>query len=112
MFPFARRNSFSIDAAAGSYNFFCALLRRLFPTVKRRASNDGALEHLASLPLTAQSCLALVRLNQETLLLGITPQSITLLSHERQAILGGAALASDNVMGAGAAQTLAAEVHP
>jgi flagellar biogenesis protein FliO len=99
-----------MDAAAGSFNFFCALLRRLFPTLKRRASIDGALEHLASLPLTAQSCLALVRLHQETLLLGITPQSITLLSHGRQATLNGTTIAPDSVIGADDAQTLAPKV--
>ena len=32
------------------------------------------------MPLTAQSSLAVVRLHDETLLLGITPQSITLLA--------------------------------
>jgi flagellar biogenesis protein FliO len=32
------------------------------------------------MPLTAQSSLALVRLHDETLLLGITPQNITLLA--------------------------------
>ena len=32
------------------------------------------------MPLTAQSSLAVVRLHNETLLLGITPQSITLLA--------------------------------
>lgn len=100
MFPFARRNPPPIDAATGSLNFICALLRRVLPTLKKRASIDSALEHLASLPLTAQSCLALVRLHQETLLLGITPQSITLLSHGRQATLGGAAVAPDSAMGA------------
>jgi flagellar biogenesis protein FliO len=40
----------------------------------------GALEHLGTLPLTAQSSLALVRLHDETLLLGITPQSIKVLA--------------------------------
>lgn len=40
----------------------------------------GALEHLGSLPLTAQSSLALVRLHDETLLLGITPQNIRVLA--------------------------------
>lgn len=57
-----------------------AFLRRVFPTLGRRSALGGALEHLGSLPLTAHSSLALVRLYKETLLLGITPQSITLLS--------------------------------
>jgi flagellar biogenesis protein FliO len=57
-----------------------AFFRRVFPTLGRRSAFGGALEHLGSLPLTAHSSLALVRLYKETLLLGITPQSITLLS--------------------------------
>jgi flagellar biogenesis protein FliO len=52
----------------------------MIPALARRSAVAGALEHLGSLPLTAQSSLALVRLNQETLLLGITPQGITLLT--------------------------------
>ncbi len=58
----------------------CAIFRRVFPSLRRRSAFNGALEHLGSLPLTAHSSLALVRLYKETLLLGITPQSITLLS--------------------------------
>lgn len=58
----------------------CALFRRIVPGLGRRSAFGGALEHLGSLPLTAHSSLALVRLHRETLLLGITPQSITLLS--------------------------------
>ncbi len=58
----------------------CAIFRRLFPRLHRHSAFDGALEHLGSLALTAHSSLALVRLYKETLLLGITPQSITLLS--------------------------------
>jgi flagellar biogenesis protein FliO len=59
-----------------------AFLRRIIPALGRRAPAGGALEHLGSLPLTAHSSLALVRLNQETLLLGITPQGITLLTKD------------------------------
>lgn len=58
----------------------CAFFRRVFPSLGRRSAFGGALEHLGSLPLTAHSSLALVRLYKETLLLGVTPQSITLLS--------------------------------
>ncbi len=60
--------------------WLCAGLRRIVPSLRRRAVLNGMLEHLGSLPLTAHSSLALVRLHNETLLLGITPQSITLLS--------------------------------
>ena len=58
----------------------CAGFRRVFPSLRRRSALDGVLEHLGSLPLTAHSSLALVRLHKDTLLLGITPQTITLLS--------------------------------
>jgi len=61
-----------------------ALWRRLWQALGRRSATRGALEHLGSLPLTAQSSLALVRLNKETLLLGISPQGITLLTKNRE----------------------------
>lgn len=60
-----------------------ALWRSLWQALGRRCATRGALEHLGSLPLTAQSSLALVRLNKETLLLGISPQGITLLTKNR-----------------------------
>ena len=61
-----------------------ALWRRWWQALSRRSTTRGGLEHLGSLPLTAQSSLALVRLNKETLLLGITPQGITLLTKNRE----------------------------
>ena len=66
-------------------------LRRLLSPLGRHAKTAGALEHLASLPLTAQSSLALVRLHKETLLLGITPQSVTLLTKGHDDALADAA---------------------
>jgi len=39
-----------------------------------------AVQHLGTLPLTPQSSLALVRVYKETLVLGITAQSVTLLA--------------------------------
>jgi len=57
-----------------------AFIRRIVPALARRSAVAGSLEHLGSLPLTAHSSLALVRLNKQTLLLGITPQGITLLT--------------------------------
>jgi flagellar biogenesis protein FliO len=62
-----------------------ALFSRLIPVLSHRASVGGVLEHLGPLPLTAQSSLALVRLQDETLLLGITPQSVTLLTKGHRA---------------------------
>jgi len=61
-----------------------AFWRRLWQALSRRTATLGTLEHLGSLPLTAQSSLALVRLNKETLLLGISPQGITLLTKTRE----------------------------
>ncbi|MGH7875560.1 MAG: flagellar biosynthetic protein FliO [Candidatus Binatia bacterium] len=57
-----------------------ALVQRFIPALSRRGNLAGTLEHLGTMPLTAQSSLAVVRLHNETLLLGITPQSITLLA--------------------------------
>ena len=78
------------EAAAFSWLAgLCAFLRRIFFGLGRRSVVGGALEHLGSLPLTAHSSLALVRLHKETLLLGITAQSITLLSKENgEAVFG------------------------
>lgn len=58
-------------------------LQRLVPALRRRAIAGGALEHLATLPLNAQTSLVLVRLGQETLLLGATAQTISLLAKNR-----------------------------
>jgi flagellar biogenesis protein FliO len=82
-----RRQSALYRAGIGGWG---TIWRRLLHRVSRRSVASGALEHLGSLPLTAQSSLALVRLNKETLLLGITPQSITLLTKEREEKVEGA----------------------
>lgn len=57
-----------------------ALLRRICCGLRHRSVVAGELEHLGHLPLTAHASLALVRMHKQRLLLGITPQSITLLS--------------------------------
>lgn len=57
-----------------------AALRRLVPALARRRGAGQRLEHLETLPLTAQSSVALIRAGAETLLLGITPQGISLLA--------------------------------
>ena len=80
MFPFSSKNSPQGRQDGGGLSGYGALLQRLVPALRRRGNLGNALEHLGSLPLTAQSSLALVRLQDETLLLGITPQSITLLT--------------------------------
>jgi flagellar biogenesis protein FliO len=64
----------------GGLHGLSALVQRFMPAFSRRGNLAGILEHLGSMPLTAQSSLAVVRLHNETLLLGITPQRITLLA--------------------------------
>ena len=80
MFPFSFKNYLQGRQGGTGLSGCAALLQRLMPVLRRRGNLGNALEHLGSLPLTAQSSLALVRLQDETLLLGITPQSITLLT--------------------------------
>jgi len=88
VFPFRSKNSLHRRQGGGGLSGYTALLQRLVPALRRRGNLGNALEHLGSLPLTAQSSLALVRLQGETLLLGITPQSITLLTKESAAAVG------------------------
>lgn len=57
-----------------------AFFHWLIPALSRQRTIGNALVHLGTLPLTAQCCLSLVRLHDETLLLGITPQNITVLT--------------------------------
>lgn len=91
MFPFSFKNSSQMPHGGVMANYG-ALLQRLLPALRRRNSFGTALEHLGTMPLTAQSSLALVRLQGETLLLGITPQNITLLAKGKEgAALVGAA---------------------
>lgn len=78
MLPFFAKTA--SEAPSGGRSSGAAFWRRLLPALSRRAIAGNALEHLGSLPLTAQSSLALVRLQGETLLLGVTAQRITLLA--------------------------------
>jgi flagellar biogenesis protein FliO len=80
MFGSLKKDSTVPLAGWGGIAGLAALLRRMIPALTRRSAVGGALEHLGSLPLNAHSSLALVRLDKETLLLGITPQGITLLA--------------------------------
>jgi hypothetical protein len=73
-------NPMLANTRASRFTGLRTLLRRFFSGFGRRSVVGGALELLGSLPLTAHSSLALVRLHKQTLLLGITSNSITLLS--------------------------------
>jgi len=57
-----------------------ALLQRFVTAFSRRQTTGGALEHLATLPLSAQPSLVLVRLGAQKLLLGATAHGINLLA--------------------------------
>jgi flagellar biogenesis protein FliO len=94
VFPFTFRNTPQGRQDGGGFVSFTALFQRILPALSRRGTVGGALEHLGSMPLTAQSSLALVRLHGETLLLGITPQNITLLTKGSE---GAAAERSDKL---------------
>ena len=61
-------------------NSLGGVISRWLPFAGRRSGLGTAVQHLGTLPLTAQSSLALVRVYKETLILGITPQSVTLLA--------------------------------
>jgi flagellar biogenesis protein FliO len=61
-------------------NSLSDVIGRWLPFAGRRSGVATALQHLGTLPLTTQSSLALVRVYKETLVLGITPHSITLLA--------------------------------
>lgn len=53
--------------------------RRFLGQLGRRSPLNGFLKHVGTLPLTPQCSVALVRAGKETLVLGVTSQSITLL---------------------------------
>lgn len=71
--------AFAQAAPPASSSNLVALLARLLGKFTRRPMPGGALEHLTTLPLTAQSALVLVRFGDETLLLGATAQNVNLL---------------------------------
>lgn len=87
MFPFSFKQPQSLRQEPSGFQGVGALLQRFMPALGRRGNLAGVLEHLGTLPLTAQSSLAVVKLHDETLLLGITPQNITLLAKGNDAEL-------------------------
>jgi len=56
------------------------LVRRFAPQLGRRFQLAGRLQHLGFLSLTPQSSVALIRIGQEMLVLGVTPHTVTLLT--------------------------------
>ena len=62
------------------FNSLSSVIGRWFSFGGRRPGLGTAVQHLGTLPLTPQSSLALARVYKETLVLGITAQSVTLLT--------------------------------
>lgn len=75
------------------------LVARVFPNLTRRAPVGGVLEHLGTLPLTPHSSLVLVRLRRQTLLIGATAQSLSILAKEDDVPADGAVVPTAAEMG-------------
>lgn len=56
------------------------LVRRLLPIFAQHSHGEGPLQRLGMLALTPQCSVAVVRVGQETLVLGLTAHSMTLLT--------------------------------
>src|SRR3954447_24238328 len=57
-----------------------SFLRGFAPLLGARSAVAECVQHVGTLPLTTQSSVAVVRFNNETLLIGITPQTMTVLA--------------------------------
>jgi flagellar biogenesis protein FliO len=86
MFGLQRKRRRNLLAEAATGGGLGAFMRCFLAPLGRRSLAGGALEHLGTLALTAQSSLALVRLHNETLLLGITAQNISVLARNDEAL--------------------------
>lgn len=64
-----------------------SLLRRL--SLPRRPAGQASLQLLESVSLGAETSIALVRFDREALVLGVTPQSVTLLIRREPSALSG-----------------------
>jgi flagellar biogenesis protein FliO len=83
--PLAGEKAPLLDFTAGAQS----IMRWL--SLTRRRSAKRSLQLLESVPLTAQASIALVRFESETLVLGVTPRSVTVLT--KGAVLGQSAAA-------------------
>jgi flagellar biogenesis protein FliO len=64
------------------------LARRFMPQLVQRYQPGGALQQLGLLTLTPHCSVALIRAGQETLVLGLTPQAVTLLAKTHEEGMG------------------------
>lgn len=95
MFQLLRKNGRTSGYDFKGLSGLSVIFRRLIPSLGRRVS-AGALELVGTLPLTAQSSLALVRLRDETLLLGITAQNVTVLTRRSETEVGRKSASTSN----------------
>ena len=84
MFFSRKKKNLNMVSELGSLAGWTLILQRFLPAFRRHGSGERALEHLDSLALTAQSSLALVRWRDQTLLLGVTSQGISLLIQDEK----------------------------
>jgi flagellar biogenesis protein FliO len=80
MFDRSNRNFTPFRAGFSDLNTLGDVIGRWLPFAARRSVVSATPQHLETLPLTTQSSVALVRVYNETLVLGITAQSVTLLT--------------------------------
>ena len=79
MFALFYRNLVRPKTALSDLTGAAQLFVRWFCLPGRRAEKQS-LKLLESIPLTAQASIALVRFERQTLVLGVTPQSVTVLT--------------------------------
>jgi flagellar biogenesis protein FliO len=61
-----------------------SIWRRILSALRFNVATDGGLEHLGTLALTTHATVSLVRWQDRTLLLGITQQTVTLLTSSEE----------------------------
>jgi flagellar biogenesis protein FliO len=69
-----------VEHAESRKQSFGGFFRRFAPLLGRRSLLGERVQHLGTLPLTTQSSLAVIRFNNETLLIGVTTQNMTLIA--------------------------------
>lgn len=80
MFDVIQGEMTTVGLVLGGLVFIAILARRLQPLLAQRGGSKGALKHLGTLALTPQCSVSLVQVGKETLVLGLTPQNVSLLA--------------------------------
>lgn len=70
----------SVSVVLGGMVLLAIIAWRLSPLFGQKGRQAGSLARLGTLALTPQCSIALVRVGQETLVVGLTPQSVSLLA--------------------------------